>query len=146
MEGEIELHSYSLTELKNKSKMKITKISCMFSMFYSYAVFVEIIELSVPKVVEEGSENILLDCNFRYEESEAYQLEVKWYFNQEPAPFCQWIAGRSDSKPQIIGSTFLDKMDLSYSSGSNNHSKYRALLLQKPTTSMSGTYTFHSRL
>ena len=110
-------------------------------MLYSYTVSVEIFELSVPKVVEEGSGNILLDCNFRYEESEANQLEVKWYFNQEPAPFCQWIAGRSDSKPQIIGSKFLDKVDLSYSSGSNNHTKYRALLLQKPTTSMSGTYT-----
>ena len=109
--------------------MKITQNSCIFSMLYSYTVSVEIIELSVPKVVEEGSENILLDCNFSYEESEAKQLEVKWYFNQELAHFCQWIAGHSDYKPQIIGSKFLDKVDLSYSSGSNNHTKYRALLL-----------------
>ena len=110
-------------------------------MFISYAASVEIHELNVPKTVEEGSENILLDCNFNYNESEADQLEVKWYFNQDPAPFCQWIAGRSDSTPQLIGSKFVDKVDLSYTSGSNNHTKYRALLLHKPTTSMSGTYT-----
>ena len=106
-----------------------------------FVISVEIHELNVPKTVEEGSENILLDCNFDYDESEADQLEVKWYFNQDPAPFCQWIAGRSDSKPQLIGSQFEDKIDLSYTSGQNNHTKYRALLLHKPTTTMSGTYT-----
>ena len=106
-----------------------------------YTLSVHINELTVPKAVEEGSENILLDCNFDYDESEADQLEVKWYFNQEPAPFCQWIAGRSDSKPQLIGSQFVDKVDLSYTSGTNNHTKYRALLVHKPTTTMSGTYT-----
>ena len=106
-----------------------------------YVIQVEIHELNVPNTVEEGSENILLDCNFDYEESEAEQLEVKWYFNKDPTPFCQWIAGRSDSKPQLIGSQFEDKVDLSYTSGQNNHTKYRALLLHKPTTTMSGTYT-----
>ena len=106
-----------------------------------FVISVEIHELNVPKTVEEGSENILLDCNFDYDENEADQLEIKWYFNKDPAPFCQWIAGRSDSKPQLIGSQFEDKVDLSYTSGQNNHTKYRALLLHKPTTAMSGTYT-----
>ena len=110
-------------------------------MLLSYVISVEIHELNVPKTVEKGSENIMLDCNFNYNESEADQLEVKWYFNQDPAPFCQWIAGRSDSKPQLIGSQFVDAVDLSYTSGQNNHTKYRALLLHKPTTTMSGTYT-----
>ena len=71
----------------------------------------------MPKTVEAGCENIFLGCNFHYNESEADQLEVKWYFNQDPAPFCQWIAGRSDSKPQHIGSQFVDAVDLSYTSG-----------------------------
>ena len=108
---------------------------------FSSVISVKIHELVVPGVVEEGSENVLLDCNFDYDESEAEQLEVKWYFNQDPAPFCQWIAGMSDTKPQLIGAQFEDKVDLSYSSGSNNHTKYRALLLHKPTTAMAGTYT-----
>ena len=108
---------------------------------FTTVISVEIHELVVPLVVEEGSENVLLDCNFNYNESEADQLEVKWYFNQDPAPFCQWIAGRSDTKPQLIGSLFEDKLDLGYTAGSNNHTKYRALLLHKPTTAMAGTYT-----
>ena len=119
----------------------MNQLFIILALLLSYAASVKIHELNVPKVVEEGSENILLDCNFDYNESEADQLEVKWYFNQDPAPFCQWIAGRSDSKPQLIGSLFEDKVDLSYTSGQNNHTKYRALLLHKPTTTMSGTYT-----
>ena len=102
---------------------------------------VTINELTVPGVVEEGSENVLLDCNFSYNETEADQLEIKWYFNQDPAPFCQWIAGKEDTKPQLIGNMFKDKVDLSFTAGTNNHTKYRGLLLHKPSTSMSGTYT-----
>ena len=104
---------------------------------------VQIQELSVPGVVEEGSENVLLDCNFHYNETEAEQLEVKWYFNSDPAPFCQWIAGRRDTRPQLIGELFRDKVDLEYglAAGADNHTKYRGLLLHKPSTSMSGTYT-----
>lgn len=117
-------------------KLILTQIA-----LFSSVISVEIHELVVPGVVEEGSENVLLDCNFNYNESEADQLEVKWYFNKDPAPFCQWIAGRSDTKPQLIGDLFEDKVDLSYTAGSNNHTKYRALLLHKPTTAMSGTYT-----
>lgn len=115
-------------------------ILTQFALFSS-VISVEIHELVVPGVVEEGSENVLLDCNFNYNESEADQLEVKWYFNQDPAPFCQWIAGRADTKPQLIGDLFEDKVDLSYTAGSNNHTKYRALLLHKPSTAMAGTYT-----
>ena len=36
---------------------------------------------------------------------------------------------------------FRDKVDLSFTAGHTNHTKYRDLLLHKPTTSMSGTYT-----
>ena len=128
-------HSSSLTQVRREhskpskpKQMKMNKLYLIFIMLFSYVVSVEIHELNVPKVVEEGSENIILDCNFNYKESEADQLEVKWYFNQDPAPFCQWIAGRSDSKPQLSGSLFVDKVDLSYTSGSNNHTKYRVLL------------------
>ena len=102
---------------------------------------VDIHELTVPGVVEEGSENVLLDCNFSYNDTEEEQLEIKWYFNSDPAPFCQWIAGKEESRPQLIGEMFRDKVDLSFTAGHTNHTKYRGLLLHKPTTSMSGTYT-----
>ena len=102
---------------------------------------VEIHELVVPGVVEEGSENVLLDCNFSYNSSETDQLEIKWYFNQDPAPFCQWIAGVPDTRPQLIGELFEDKVDLEYVGGATKETKYRALLLHRPTTAMTGTYT-----
>ena len=113
----------------------------LFTLLVSAVTCVEIQELTVPGVVEEGSENVLLDCNFHYNTSEADQLEVKWYFNQDPAPFCQWIAGVPDTRPQLIGGLFEDKVDLEYVGGSTHQTKYRALLLHKPTTAMSGTYT-----
>ena len=62
---------------------------------------VDIHELTVPAVVEEGSENVLLDCNFSYNDTEEEQLEIKWYFNKDPSPFFQWIAGLPDAKVGI---------------------------------------------
>ena len=120
--------------------MTMTCLPCLL-LLASCSLAVEIHELVVPGVVEEGSENVLLDCNFSYNESETEQLEVKWYFNQEPAPFCQWIAGVPDTRPQLIGAMFQDKVDTEYAGGSTNQTKYRALLLHRPTTAMTGTYT-----
>ena len=37
----------------------------------------EIVEFVVPSVVEVGSENVVLDCNYNFEEAEASELEVK---------------------------------------------------------------------
>ena len=101
---------------------------------------VEIQEMVVPSVVEVGSENVVLDCNYSFEEAEAEQLEVKWYFNEDPAPFFQWIAGMEGSEPQIIGSLFEDKIDLSFMASEDRHKQHRALLLHRPTIDMAGTY------
>ena len=45
----------------------------------------------VPPVVEEGEEQVVLDCPFTFTEEaeEEEQLELKWYFNDSPAPFYQ---------------------------------------------------------
>ena len=122
--------------------MKMTTIACLLMFSLTIVKGVKIHELVVPSVVEEGSENVLLDCNFQYNASEAEQLEVKWYHNQDPAPFCQWIAGMGDSKPQLIGDTkFAAAVDLSYTAGSDSHTRYRALLLHRPGPALAGTYT-----
>ena len=63
---------------------------------------VEIKELKVPELVELSPEDIVLDCDFDYDESEKSQLDIKWYFNNEPSPFYQWIPS-SRAKPQLIG-------------------------------------------
>ena len=100
----------------------------------------EIVEFVVPSVVEVGSENVVLDCNYNFDEAEASELEVKWYFNEDPAPFLVWIAGRRDSRPQVIGSMFEGKIDLEYRATEEQHTRHRALLLHKPTIAMAGTY------
>ena len=74
----------------------------------------EIKEMAVPSLVEVGSENIVLDCHYNFQEEDADHLEVKWYFNEDPAPFFQWIAGVEGSQPQIIGSLLEDSLDLRF--------------------------------
>ena len=102
---------------------------------------VKIRELSVPEVVELGSENILLDCDFDYDAGERVQLDIKWYFNNEPTPFYQWVPEKM-SRPQIIGDKFQNHVDLDHEVlHQDTHKKHRALLLKKPTTQLSGLYT-----
>ena len=122
----------------NKSKMKIYFV---FINAFSISVAVDIIKIDIPAAVEVGSENIVLDCPFTYTEKEADNLEVKWYFNESPAPFFQWIAGIEDSPPMLIGNLFEDKLDLSYSASPDSQQRYRALLLHQPILEMSGTYS-----
>ena len=47
--------------------------------------------LVVPPVVEEGEDQVVLECPFTFtqEEESEDQLELKWYFNDSPAPFYQ---------------------------------------------------------
>ena len=65
----------------------MSTLTFFLSLLLAPCLTVEIKELVVPRVVEMGSENVLLDCNFNFNESEVEQLEVKWYFNRAPAPF-----------------------------------------------------------
>ena len=58
-------------------------------------------QVSIPRTVEVGEENVILNCDYHFDEEEAQQLEIKWYFNKDPAPFFQWIAGLPDSKESI---------------------------------------------
>ena len=94
----------------------------------------------VPELVELGSEDILLDCDFDYIESEKYQLDIKWYFNGEPSPFFQWVPGQM-SKPQIIGERFRDHVDVDHSVHTDSYKSHRALLLKRPSLELSGVYT-----
>jgi hypothetical protein len=70
-----------------RMKMNSYFLSVSFLMDIPTTFTVEIVDLVVPSVVEVGSENVVLDCNYQFEESEASELEVKWYFNEDPSPF-----------------------------------------------------------
>ena len=96
--------------------------------------------MTVPELVELGTEDILLDCDFDYNENEKYQLDIKWYFNGEPSPFFQWVPGQM-SKPQIIGERFRDLVDIDHSVHTDSYKSHRALLLKKPSLELSGVYT-----
>ena len=63
-------------------------------------VGVDILELSVPELVELGSENVVLDCDYDYDEREKMELDIKWYFNDSPSPFFQWVPGQL-KRPQV---------------------------------------------
>ena len=47
--------------------------------------------LVVPPVVEEGEDHIVLECPFTFttKEEEEESVDIKWYFNNSPAPFYQ---------------------------------------------------------
>lgn len=103
---------------------------------------VDIRELSVPKLVELGSENVVLDCDYDYDEREKMELDIKWYFNDSHEPFFQWVPGQL-KRPQVIGELFARHLDLDYavSDTRDRFKRHRALLLRRPTLDLSGSYT-----
>ena len=121
-------------------KKMIIKTTLIFILLFSGVTAVRIRELNVPALVEDGSENILLDCDYDYEENEKVQLEIKWYFNSEPTPFYQWVPEKN-ARPQIIGDKFRHHVDLDHVVHTDSHKRHRALLLKRPTTELSGVYT-----
>ena len=124
----------------NNMNNNINRILIITLLFNGAVNSLEIIDFTVPRVVEVGSENVILDCNYNYKESEGSELEVKWYFNEDPSPFLVWIAGRKESKPQIIGSLFEGKIDLDYIVTEDDHTKHRAIMIHQPSIDMAGTY------
>jgi hypothetical protein len=80
--------------------------------FAAGIVGVEIRHMQVPGVVESGSlPYVILDCDYDLAESEGTQVDVKWFFRDDPQPFFQWLPGRP---PQAIGELFKNRLDLSY--------------------------------
>ena len=60
--------------------------------------------LATPAAKKAGQE-LILDCDFDFEESEAAQLDLKWYFNGSPVPIYQWVPSL-DMGPQVIDRMF----------------------------------------
>ena len=91
--------------------------------------------------MESGKKNhVILDCDYDISsESEGQQVDVKWFFRNDPEPFFQWLPGRA---PQAKGNLFSNgRLDLTYEvEGGNRFQKHRALKIMRPTTELSGTY------
>ena len=91
-------------------------------------------------MVESGSKpHVILDCDYDLSDTtEGYQVDVKWFFRDDPQPFFQWLPGH---RPQTIGDIFHDRIDLNYEvAGSDQFRKHRAIKLLNPTTEFSGMY------
>jgi hypothetical protein len=98
---------------------------------------VEILSMEVPSVVKAGSGDIVLDCDFKYTEEEKNQLDIKWYFNNDPNPIFQWLPGRL---PQIISDQFMQHLDIAYEVDDDIFTKHRALRIRNPQPEFSGNY------
>ena len=133
---------YDYSGKKKRNSIRILELTNSKIFFLSGILSVKIRELTVPSMVELGSENILLDCDFEYNADERVQLDIKWYFNSEPSPFYTWVPEKM-SRPQIIGEKFREHVDVDHvvHGNADSHMKHRALLLKKPTTELSGYYT-----
>ncbi|KAK8782283.1 hypothetical protein V5799_016376, partial [Amblyomma americanum] len=99
---------------------------------------VAIWKLSVPRWVQNGTEEpVLLDCEYVYNELDV-RLVVKWFFNDLLEPVYQWIPELNSRQASGI---LTGRLDDSYTVGGPRDSQYRALRIIRPTTEMSGLYT-----
>ena len=107
---------------------------------------VSIDRVQVPPVVEEGEESVILDCPFSFNYDEEENLELKWYFNDSPSPFYQWLPGTRGaeevSEPQVIGEMWRQKTDLNWTKYEDGARRHRAVLLSRPSVHMSGLYRY----
>lgn len=99
---------------------------------------VAIWKLSVPRWVQNGTEEpVLLDCEYVYNEHDV-RLVVKWFFNDLLEPVYQWIPELNARQTSGI---LTGRLDDSFTVGGPKDSHYRALRIIRPTTELSGRYT-----
>ncbi|CAN7981098.1 unnamed protein product, partial [Ixodes pacificus] len=102
---------------------------------------VHILHLSVPKWVENGTEDsVLLDCVYSVAKDDQ-QLVVKWFLNDDPQPIYQWIP---ELEKRHVSQKLRGRLNLDFSlSSGNSFTKFRALNLVRPTTDLGGRYSCH---
>lgn len=102
---------------------------------------VQIVRLSVPTWVENGTEDsVLLDCEYAYTERDDSQLVVKWFLNDDPKPIYQWIP---ELETRHVSQKLRGRLNTDFTVTGNHFTKFRALNLLRPTTELSGRYSCH---
>ncbi|XP_076336610.1 uncharacterized protein LOC143239438 [Tachypleus tridentatus] len=119
-----------------KTMLLLSRIICVFK----GANPVKIVGLDVPRWVPNGTNHVILDCEYRYTENDL-RLVVKWFFNDDSEPVYQWI-------PQLekrhVAEFLHGRLNLNYTANSGDrYSRYRALYILNPSIEMSGKYTCH---
>jgi len=121
------------------AKMKWITITIYSTLCLAIGVgSVDIISLDIPESAESG-EDIVLDCKYEYRPEEKEQLDIKWYFNNSPTPFYQWLPAMHTG-PQIIDPRFSEILDLEYTVNNQKFEKHRALHLVNITRQFTGSY------
>ncbi|GBM56044.1 hypothetical protein AVEN_34741-1 [Araneus ventricosus] len=100
---------------------------------------VEIRRLSVPRWIQNGTEDsVVLDCEYVYNENDL-RLVVKWFFEDNLEPVYQWIPELNNRHTSGI---LKNRLDLDFAvNTADTYSRFRALKIQKPSTELSGKYT-----
>ncbi|XP_045035765.1 uncharacterized protein LOC116936524 isoform X1 [Daphnia magna] len=98
----------------------------------------QIVEMRVPAVVEDGSAtSVILDCDYVLRSADKKsELVVQWYFQNGSSPVYQWIPGK---RPQDLG-VLKGRLNLDYRASNDPHKRHRALEILKPTYELSGVY------
>ncbi|XP_046633946.1 uncharacterized protein LOC124313198 [Daphnia pulicaria] len=98
----------------------------------------QIVEMRVPSVVEDGSAtSVILDCDYVLRSADKKsELVVQWYFQNGSSPVYQWIPGK---RPQDLG-VLKGRLNLDYRASNDPHKRHRALEILKPTYELSGVY------
>ncbi|XP_049518593.1 uncharacterized protein LOC119444661 [Dermacentor silvarum] len=113
----------------------------IFSLVIAVASSLHILHLSVPKWVQNGTEDsVVLDCVYNANREDEH-LVIKWFLNDDPQPIYQWIP---ELNKRFVSSRLKDRINLDYSlTNGNSFTKFRALNLVRPTTELSGRYSCH---
>lgn len=103
---------------------------------------IRITRLSVPNFVKNGTESVVLDCEYELDSdpTDRQGLVVKWFLDDDPVPLYQWIPEISVGRH--VGPKLRNRLDLFYSvPNGTDLNKFRALKIVRPTTELSGIYT-----
>ncbi|XP_023243371.1 uncharacterized protein LOC111641434 isoform X1 [Centruroides sculpturatus] len=106
-----------------------------------YVMLLTITRLSVPSLIENGTEDsVILDCQYNYTKEDE-RLVIKWYLNDDPEPLYQWIP---EINQRHVSERLKNRLNLEYMvSQSDRFTKYRAMNIIRPTVELSGKYSCH---
>lgn len=93
--------------------------------------------INIPATVKvNGTDYIILDCDYDLENTSSKGLVVKWFFNTNQVVY-QWIYGRHP----LADEPAAKYVDLTYKASDDPYTEYRAIKLNKPGVDLTGEYT-----
>ncbi|XP_076390994.1 uncharacterized protein LOC100877022 isoform X1 [Megachile rotundata] len=127
----------SYNKLIRVKELKFTRLLCFAKQVASKESWPLIIKsVNVPPIVKNGTDYVILDCDYDLENTPTKGLVVKWFYNTNEVAY-QWIHGRQP----LAGDTARKYIDLKYKASNDPYTEYRAMKLNKPDIDLTGEYT-----